>query len=95
VKDELDGFAETNPNFRVFHTLTRHNDEKHGEWNGLKGRISADLLKQCGFPEPSPETLILHCGPPEFNKTVKAVLAELGYTADMQYNLWFSSSTEE
>ena len=34
----------------VHHTLTRHNKEQHGEWDGFNGRITEELLKQCRFP---------------------------------------------
>ena len=83
---ELSGFEKLNPDrLRLFHTLTRHNVEKHGEWKGHTGRISAELLKQCRFPEPSPETLITYCGPKGMNDTVEATLKALGYTADMMH----------
>ena len=86
VKEDLGNFAAANPdNLKIYHTLTRHNDDIHGEWNGLKGRINADIIKKCGFPEPSPDTLIGYCGPAAFNKTVEEVLAALGYSKDMLY----------
>lgn len=69
VKDGLDHLQGLNKNLKIYHTLTRHDDAKYGDWNGLKGRVSAQMLKDCGFPEPSPETLICFCGPAGFNKT--------------------------
>lgn len=69
IKDEIDKVAAMNNNLKVFHTLTRHDDVKHGEWKGLKGRISEQMIKECGLPEPSPETLICYCGPAGFNKS--------------------------
>lgn len=44
VQTELEGFAKSNSNFKVVHTLTRHADSE-GVWTGLKGRISEDLVK--------------------------------------------------
>jgi hypothetical protein len=70
---------------KVFHTLTRHDDEKHGEWNGLRGRVNADMLRACNFPEPSEDTLIGYCSPAACNKTVEEILTNLGYTKDMIY----------
>ena len=68
---ELSEYAKINPDhLRLYHTLTRHQTEKHGEWHGITGRVSAELLKQCRFPEPSPETLITYCGPKGLNDTV-------------------------
>jgi ferredoxin-NADP reductase len=43
------------------------------------------MLKECRFPEPSPETLIVYCGPAPFNKTVEEVLTSLGYDKDMMH----------
>jgi len=62
-KEQLDELEKINPNFKCFHTLTRHDAAKHGEWSGLTGRVSMDMLKQCGFPEPADDTLIALCGP--------------------------------
>jgi ferredoxin-NADP reductase len=86
LKDEIDELARINPDhLKLFHTLTRHVDEKDGEWLSLRGRIFAEMVIQCQFPEPSPETLILYCGPSPFNKTVLEILTTLGYTDDMIY----------
>lgn len=64
LKDELDRLLSmNNDKFALYHTLTRHNEEAHGKWDGLTGRVNSDMFKQCGFPEPSEETLILYCGP--------------------------------
>ncbi|CDW86628.1 nadh-cytochrome b5 reductase 1-like [Stylonychia lemnae] len=86
VKDELDQLSQQNTNnLKLYHTLTRHDDEKHGEWTGLKGRVSAEHIKQCRFPEPSSDTLIVYCGPAAFGKTVEEVLTSLGYTKEMMH----------
>jgi Oxidoreductase NAD-binding domain len=52
------------------HTLTRHEEGKHGVWEHFKGRVSEDMIKT-HMPPPSPETLIGYCGPAEFNKAVE------------------------
>ena len=39
-KDQLDELAKME-NVKVFHTLTR----EEGEWDGLKGRVSLEMLK--------------------------------------------------
>jgi NAD(P)H-flavin reductase len=42
AREYLEKLREINSdNFRLYHTLTRHQDEKDGEWDGLRGRISA------------------------------------------------------
>jgi NAD(P)H-flavin reductase len=46
AKEELDRFGSINPeNLKISHSLTRHNEEKHGVWDGLRGRITTDTLK--------------------------------------------------
>ena len=84
VQEELDNFARLNvTNLKIHHTLTRHNSEIEGKWEGLFGRITSEMLTACGFPEPSPETMILYCGPPGLNKTVEDLMLKLGYSKDM------------
>ena len=53
-------------------------------WEQGVGFITREMLK-LNMPEPSPETLILYCGPPPFEKMMKQHLTELGYSADMQF----------
>ena len=86
LENELNELQLKNPdNLRIYHTLTRHSDESQGPWEGLRGRVTDEMLKQCRFPEPSEETLIVYCGPAAFNKTVETVLASLGYSKDMMH----------
>jgi len=87
AQSELEHLAKINPeNFKLYHTLTRHDDALHGEWTGLRGRISEEMIKSCqGFPEPSEETLVVMCGPQAFCKTATDVLTTMGYTSDMIY----------
>ncbi len=86
LHEELNELQRLNPdNLRLFHTLTRHNEEAHGTWDGLKGRVTAEMLKQCRFPEPSPDTLIVYCGPAALGKTVEEVLTSMGYDKTMMH----------
>lgn len=72
----------------VHHTLTRHVDTD-GDWQGVKGRITKELLAACKFPEPSEDTLIVYCGPPAFNKTIEEILLNsMGYSKDMLHKFW-------
>jgi len=42
VQEELDNYARINAdNLKIRHTLTRHTE---GDWAGLTGRISAEML---------------------------------------------------
>lgn len=83
VREDLDRLASMNTNLKIFHTITRHDDAKHGVWTGIKGRVCEAILKECGFPEPSPDTLICMCGPMAFNKACEQALTNLGYGKDM------------
>lgn len=40
------------------------------------------------MPPPNPDTLILYCGPPPFEKMMKQHLTELGYDDTMQFKFW-------
>jgi len=66
-------------NFKVFHSLTRHDEAKHGKWEGLTGRINLDLLKKCGLPEPSEDFFLGCCGPKGFGDSITAPLPDLGF----------------
>lgn len=77
---EIDELAKLNPEkFKVFHTLTRHDESKHGKWEGLTGRVNIDMMKQCGLGEPADDLLIFLCGVSAMKKTMIKVLAEHGY----------------
>lgn len=82
LKEELEFYSKINAeHFKIFHTLTRQ--EEGASWIGFKGRITDNMIQTCGFPEPSPETLICYCGPAAFNKTVEDIMVKLGYSKDM------------
>lgn len=72
-------------NFKVFHSLTRHNEAKDGKWEGLTGRIDVDMLKKCGLPDPADDLFIGCCGPKGFGDTICAPLADLGYVKGENY----------
>jgi len=64
VKNELAELENTNSHFKLYHTITRHNSETHGNWEGLSGRVSKDFLIGLGFPSKVEDnTFILVCGP--------------------------------
>lgn len=84
-KEHLDQLTATNPNFRLFHTLTRHDASKDGENPYLSGRVTYEMFKQCGFPEPADDVLIATCGPKAFNEQIKGFLAENGYEQGEHY----------
>lgn len=78
LKEELEQFDHNYPQkFKLFFTVDIKPDESE-EWNQGVGFISTDMLKKY-MPPPGPETLIVYCGPPLFEKDMKSHLKELGY----------------
>ena len=86
IKKEIDDLVEKSPNFKVFYTLTRHDEANHGKWDGLVGRINFDMLKSCGFLDPSDDLFLDTCGPKGFGKSITGPLEELGYVKDEMYS---------
>ena len=79
-KNELDELCRINPDkFKLYHTLTRHDESKHGSMEGLTGRVSQEMLQQCGFPKPADDVFIATCGPAAFNQHIRTFLLEAGY----------------
>lgn len=70
--DEIKRIKEQNPNFEYFITITRGNNI---EWEGYKGRINLELLKnQIENPE---QKLYFLCGPKEFVDSIISMLQSM------------------
>ena len=69
----------------MYHTLTRHDDSKHGSWDGLRGRVSTEMLKNCGLPEPRDDLFVGTCGPPGFHISIVEPLRALGYKPNVHF----------
>eukprot|EP00898_Chlorokybus_atmophyticus_P007618 jgi/Chlat1/7858/Chrsp66S07301 len=93
LQDRLDYLAKTHPNFKVYYVL----NEARPDWTGGKGFVTADIVK-AHTPPPSPDTLVMVCGPPPMMKAVsgdkapdrsqgevEGVLKDMGYTKDMVF----------
>lgn len=78
IKDYIEELEKINQNFKAFHTLTRH-EESHGEWSGFTGRVTLEMIRKSGFPEPAEDTIICICGPTAFKNDLTAMLTEAGY----------------
>lgn len=84
LKDELMAMKEVYPDrFKLYLTVDVQPEEKEN-WKQGVGFMTIDMLRD-NLPKPSPETLILYCGPPPFEAMVKKNLQELGYDATMQF----------
>ena len=77
LADELAELSDALPGLRVFLSLS----DPPASWSGGRGRPSKEVL-QAQLPPPAPDVQVFWCGPPAFNSTVQALLAELGYTDD-------------
>lgn len=84
LKDELRAFSENyKDRFKCFLTLDVQPPESE-KWTQGVGFITKEMLKE-NMPEPGPNTLILYCGPPPFEKMMKQHLTDLGYDDTMQF----------
>ena len=64
-------------NVQIIHTITR---EQGDLGPGIKsGRVSIEMLREIGFPEPGEDTLVLQCGPRAMIEANKAILKEAGH----------------
>ncbi|CDW86183.1 nadh-cytochrome b5 reductase [Stylonychia lemnae] len=81
LKEQLDQFRNSNPtSFKLFYTI--YDETPNPSWEGGKGFIDKQMLAQ-NLPKPSPDTIILYCGPPSFDKAILNHLQELGYDNTM------------
>ncbi|KAF3937366.1 hypothetical protein ABW19_dt0204907 [Dactylella cylindrospora] len=73
-REELDAFENGNKHkCKIIHTLSNPPET----WTGLRGRIGKDLICK---EMPRDDTLILVCGPPALEASVKKILMDEGYT---------------
>lgn len=80
-KEDLDGFAKDNAEkCKLLYTLTQAPDD----WQGLKGRIAAPLLKEHAHRNAhgKGEAMILICGPEAMEKSSHAALLDMGWKDD-------------
>lgn len=93
LQDKLDSLSAAHPNFKVFYVV----DKGDEGWKGGEGYVTSDMLKKA-LPPPSPDTLILVCGPPgmmthvsglkakdKSQGEVEGLLKELGYEKESVY----------
>ena len=82
-KTELDAFHQQNADSeksKLLYTLTQAPED----WEGLKGRIAAPLLKEHAIREEfcKGNAMVLICGPEPLEKSAKAALLEIGWKED-------------
>jgi cytochrome-b5 reductase len=86
--DEIAALKKLAPEqFKVNQTLTRHDDRRDGEWSGLTGRVSLEMLKECGFPLfPEDDNFIFICGPKSFTNSIRDMLSGIGMSQGEHFN---------
>jgi nitrate reductase (NAD(P)H) len=73
-KEQIDEYVDKNGHkCKVHYTLTKATDS----WNGLRGRVGAELLKE-HFPKKD-QSMVLICGPGAMEKEAQIVLIEQGW----------------
>ena len=84
IHNELTQLAENYPEqFKAYFTVDVKPD-KSKNWKQGVGYVNKEMIKE-KMPAPSPDTMILYCGPPGFTDMLTKVLKELGYTSDMLF----------
>ena len=71
-RKDLENLAKLNKNFTLLNTITRPEESKE-TWNGLTGRIDADLIKKYI----NNNTLFYICGPPGMVDAMANILKEM------------------
>jgi nitrate reductase (NAD(P)H) len=75
-KEDLDVFARDNVDrCKLLYTLTQGPED----WQGLKGRINAAMLKEHCVRSDADDSLVLICGPEALEKSVHKALNEHGW----------------
>ncbi|KAK9717472.1 Oxidoreductase NAD-binding domain [Popillia japonica] len=82
VRNELEECAEQHPNqFKLWYTL----DTPPEDWKYSSGFVNDEMLQKHLFP-PSPDTIVLMCGPPPMiNYACIPNLDKLGYNKDLYF----------
>ncbi|KAK1773873.1 hypothetical protein QBC45DRAFT_61955 [Copromyces sp. CBS 386.78] len=77
LREELDGFVKAFPEKLSVQYVLAQPDEK---WTGLKGFVTADMIREF-LPPAAESTKMLLCGPPPMVAAVSKNLVSLGFTA--------------
>lgn len=84
LREELRELAQNNQEvFKIYFTVDIA-PPAETKWTEGVGFMTKEMIKQ-HMPPPGEHTLIMFCGPPAFNKMLKQLLPELGYTEDMMF----------
>jgi cytochrome-b5 reductase len=68
-KDRLDALALLHPRFKVYYTVDRVDGPDAASWNGETGFVTKEMLAKA-LPPPSPDHIVLVCGPPPMLKHI-------------------------
>eukprot|EP00547_Thalassionema_nitzschioides_P002645 CAMPEP_0194212718 /NCGR_PEP_ID=MMETSP0156-20130528/12758_1 /TAXON_ID=33649 /ORGANISM="Thalassionema nitzschioides, Strain L26-B" /LENGTH=213 /DNA_ID=CAMNT_0038940591 /DNA_START=363 /DNA_END=1004 /DNA_ORIENTATION=- len=88
----LDFWSEESSNFSVVHVLSQEPEDS--SWEGRKGFINKDVIKEYFPPPEDKDTIIFICGPPPMyqvfsgprdEKELSGLLKDMGYSADQVF----------
>lgn len=83
LKKELDNINMNDNKVKVIYTLSNfnENEKKENNWENEIGRIDENMILKYMY-EPNDDTMILLCGPPKFEKSIKKILNKIGHNDD-------------
>ncbi|KAK9840785.1 hypothetical protein WJX81_004485 [Elliptochloris bilobata] len=94
LKKELDDMASKHKNFKVYYIVDKSKSKK---WRGGVGYVTPEVVQE-HLPPPSPDNLILVCGPPPMMNAISGdkakdksqgelsgILKQLGYTPEQVF----------
>ena len=80
LRDDLDRYAAARDNIDVIHTLS--GKQLPEDWQGLRGRVTWDLLDKHFVKEEGENHLLMLCGPPQLEKLCRAWAESRGITEE-------------
>ena len=82
-REELESMARDNPRVRLMITISQPTPD----WQGLRGRIDRDKLREASL---GPDSLYFLCGPPGMVEDTAALLEQMGVPqARIRYEKWW------
>lgn len=81
LRKELEDFAETRSNFKLYHCLNK----APAGWTGGVGFVSEDMIRERLPPHTEKDALILLCGPKPMVDAMEKHLKTIGYTDEQMF----------
>lgn len=82
MQDILDTYAQKNYNVKIFYSVDK---SVTSNWEGFKGFISEDMIKQTYPEDEVKDTLFMSCGPPPMCNNVEKIWRNLNVPVSQIY----------